>query len=332
MDHTQAKARIEELSGLLEQYNHEYYVLDNPSVDDYTYDMLMHELADLEQQYPDLRSAHSPTQRVGGTASNQFEKVSHEVQMQSLQDVFSIEQVGSFVTRCREEFPDVQFSVEPKIDGLSVSLEYRDGRLTLGSTRGDGFVGEDVTANLKTIRSIPLTLKTELPLVEARGEVYMPRESFYRLVQEQEENDEQPFKNPRNAAAGSLRQKKSEITARRKLDIFIFNLQRCEGRTFSTHDETLQFLEDCGFRVIPGRRSVLRPRKSLRRSDPSEIPVQIFLTILTVLSSRSMRFPSAMQWAPLPKRRSGRSLTNSRRRKRKRRSGALRSMSDVPVH
>ena len=254
MDHTQAKARIEELSGLLEQYNHEYYVLDNPSVDDYTYDMLMHELADLEQQYPDLRSAHSPTQRVGGTASNQFEKVSHEVQMQSLQDVFSIEQVGSFVTRCREEFPDVQFSVEPKIDGLSVSLEYRDGRLTLGSTRGDGFVGEDVTANLKTIRSIPLTLKTELPLVEARGEVYMPRESFYRLVQEQEENDEQLFKNPRNAAAGSLRQKKSEITARRKLDIFIFNLQRCEGRTFSTHDETLQFLEDCGFRVIPGRK------------------------------------------------------------------------------
>ncbi len=262
MEHKQAKQRVRELSTLLEQYNHEYYVLDNPSVDDYTYDTLMHELADLEQQFPDLLSPHSPTQRVGGTASSTFDKVTHAVQMQSLQDVFSFEQVGSFVTRCHEAFPEAEFSVEPKIDGLSVSLLYQDGKLTLGSTRGDGFVGEDVTANLKTIRSIPLTLKETLPLVEVRGEVYMSREQFLALVKQQEENYEQPFKNPRNAAAGSLRQKKASITAKRKLDIFVFNLQQCEGRTFSTHDETLRFLENTGFRVIPGR-SVCRTTEEI---------------------------------------------------------------------
>ena len=254
MEYQQAKERVQELSELLERYNHEYYVLDNPSVDDYTYDTLMHELIDLEKQFPELLSPQSPTQRVGGKASNAFEKVSHEVQMQSLQDVFEFEQVGEFVAKCREEFPNVAFSVEPKIDGLSVSLEYHGGKLVMGSTRGDGFVGEDVTANLKTVRSIPLTLKENIPLVEARGEVYMPREQFFELVRQQEENDEQIFKNPRNAAAGSLRQKYSEVTAQRKLDIFIFNLQRCEGKEFQTHDQTLQFLENMGFRVIPNRK------------------------------------------------------------------------------
>ena len=254
MDHEAAKMRVRELSELLERYNYEYYVQDNPSVDDFTYDTLMHELAGLEREHPDLLSPQSPTQRVGGLASSTFEKVSHAVQMQSLQDVFGFEQVGSFVARVHEEYPDAQFSVEPKIDGLSVSLEYRDGVLTLGSTRGDGFTGEDVTANLKTVRSIPMTLKATLPLVEARGEVYMPRESFFRLTAQQEENDEQPFKNPRNAAAGSLRQKDSRVTASRRLDIFIFNLQRCEGREFATHDETLQFLSEMGFRVIPNRK------------------------------------------------------------------------------
>lgn len=254
MDHSKAKERVQELSELLEQYNYEYYVQDDPSVDDFTYDKLMHELIDLEHEFPDLLSPQSPTQRVGGLAASTFEKVGHTVQMQSLQDVFSFEQVGSFVAKVRETFPDAAFSVEPKIDGLSVSLEYRDGVLTLGSTRGDGFTGEDVTGNLKTIRSIPMTLREKLPLVEARGEVYMPRESFFELVARQEENDEQPFKNPRNAAAGSLRQKNAAITAQRKLDIFIFNLQRCEGREFSTHDETLSFLSEMGFRVIPNRR------------------------------------------------------------------------------
>ena len=254
MEYQDARQRVSELTALLEKYNHEYYVLDCPSVDDYTYDMLMHELADLEKAYPDLLSPHSPTQRVGGAASSSFEKVVHTVQMQSLQDVFGFEQVGSFVARVREQFPDAEFSVEPKIDGLSVSLEYRDGKLSVGSTRGDGFTGEDVTANLKTIRSIPLTLREALPLLEVRGEVYMPRDSFFELVKAQEENDEQPFKNPRNAAAGSLRQKQSAVTAKRKLDIFIFNLQQCEGREFATHDETLQFLSSMGFRVIPDRK------------------------------------------------------------------------------
>lgn len=253
MERTQAQQRIAELSAKLEQYNYEYYVQDAPSVDDYTYDTMMRELRALEEEYPDLLSPQSPSQRVGGMASNDFQKVSHTVQMQSLQDVFNFEQVAAFVTRCHEEFPDVVFSVEPKIDGLSVSLEYRDGKLVRGSTRGDGFTGEDVTANLRTIRSIPLTLRQEVPFVEARGEVYMPREQFFALVKQQEEADEQPFKNPRNAAAGSLRQKYSSVTAKRKLDIFIFNLQQCEGKVFSAHDETLQFLEDAGFRVVPDR-------------------------------------------------------------------------------
>lgn len=254
MEHNKAQQRVRELTALLERYNREYYVQDNPSVDDFTYDTLMHELAQLERDFPDLLSPQSPTQRVGGMASATFRKVPHEVQMQSLQDVFGFEQVGSFVTKVHETFPQAQFCVEPKIDGLSVSLEYRDGVLTLGSTRGDGFVGEDVTANLRTIRSIPMTLPQPLPLVEVRGEVYMPRESFLELVAKQEENGEQPFKNPRNAAAGSLRQKKSAVTAKRKLDIFVFNLQQCQGREFAAHDETLCFLEALGFRVIPGRR------------------------------------------------------------------------------
>lgn len=253
MNQNQAKERVQELHTLLRQYEYEYYMLDNPSVDDFTYDMLMHELADLEQQFPDLLSPQSPTQRVGGSVSNEFQKTKHIVQMQSLQDVFDFEQVHNFIDRCHEVFPDAVFSVEPKIDGLSVSLEYHDGKFVLGSTRGDGFTGEDVTANLKTIRTIPLVLKESLPLLEVRGEVYMPRKQFCKLVKQQEENEEQPFKNPRNAAAGSLRQKYSNITAKRKLDIFIFNLQRCEGKLFETHDETLQFLEQAGFHVISGR-------------------------------------------------------------------------------
>ena len=253
MKENEARKRVTELRERLEQYNYEYYVKDNPSVDDYTYDMLMHELADLEREYPALAAKDSPTQRVGGKASGNFAKVPHAVQMQSLQDVFGFEQVGEFVARCRSLYPDAQFSVEPKIDGLSVSLEYRDGVLTLGSTRGDGFVGEDVTANLRTIRSIPLRLREALPLVEARGEVYMPRDTFAALCREQEASDVQPFKNPRNAAAGSLRQKDPAVTAGRGLDIFIFNLQQCEGRSFSTHDQTLTFLEEMGLRVIPGR-------------------------------------------------------------------------------
>ncbi len=254
MDRANAAERIRELSEQLERFNYEYYVQDNPSVDDYTYDTMMRELRKLEEQFPDLLSPHSPSQRVGGVASGDFGKVTHAVQMQSLQDVFEFEQVAAFVARCRAMFPQVEFCVEPKIDGLSVSLEYRDGKFERGSTRGDGFIGENVTANLRTIRSIPLTLQENVPFVEVRGEVYMPREQFFALIKEQEEADEQPFKNPRNAAAGSLRQKDSSVTAKRKLDIFVFNLQQCEGREFATHNETLQFIENAGFRVVPGRK------------------------------------------------------------------------------
>lgn len=254
MDKANAAERIRALSEQLEQFNYEYYVQDNPSVDDYTYDTLMRELRALEEQFPDLLLPHSPSQRVGGVASGDFGKVTHAVQMQSLQDVFEFEQVAAFVARCRAMFPQVQFSVEPKIDGLSVSLEYRNGKFERGSTRGDGFIGENVTANLRTIRSIPLTLRETVPFVEVRGEVYMPREQFFALIKEQEEADEQPFKNPRNAAAGSLRQKDSAVTAKRKLDIFVFNLQQIEGIELRTHSETLDFIENAGFRVVPGRK------------------------------------------------------------------------------
>ncbi len=242
--------RIDELCAELEKHNHSYYVLDNPTVSDYDYDMLMQELKSLEEQYPQYKRPDSPTQRVGGQSLNTFEKVPHAVQMGSLQDVFSLESVNEFAQRCKTSV-DAQFVVEPKIDGLSVSLEYRNGIFWRGSTRGDGFVGEDVTENLKTIGSIPLKLAKNLPYIEVRGEVYMPRESFYKLVSAQEENGEQSFKNPRNAAAGSLRQKNPKITAQRRLDIFVFNIQQIEGEEITSHKQSLDFLSELGFKVIP---------------------------------------------------------------------------------
>ncbi|MCM1132506.1 MAG: NAD-dependent DNA ligase LigA [Ruminococcus flavefaciens] len=251
MDRNTAEKRIAELTELLNKYTYQYYVLDNPEVSDYDFDMLMQELKSLEEQFPELISPASPTQRVGGIAEGRFEKVQHKIQMASLQDVFSTEQVEGFVDRCREELESPEFSVEPKIDGLSVSLEYTDGILTRGSTRGDGFVGEDVTANLRTIRSIPLKIENAPQFLEVRGEVYMPRNSFLELVEHQENNGEQPFKNPRNAASGSLRQKNPKITAERRLDIFIFNIQQCEGRDFSSHTESLDYLRSLGFKTVP---------------------------------------------------------------------------------
>lgn len=248
--------RVNELREKLEQFNHEYYVLDNPSVDDYTYDMMMQELKKLESDYPELADPNSPTQRVGGEALNDFEKVEHTVQMGSLQDVFSYEQVRNFTDRCMTEVASPEFVVEPKIDGLSVSLEYVNGVFTRGSTRGDGFVGEDVTANLKTIKSIPLKLKEALPFIEVRGEVYMSRETFDKIVEEQENNDEQPFKNPRNAAAGSLRQKDPKVAAKRRLDIFVFNVQQIEGKELKSHKESLDYLKTLGFKVIADYKKV----------------------------------------------------------------------------
>lgn len=248
--------RVNELREKLEQFNHEYYVLDNPSVDDYTYDMMMQELKKLESDYPELADPNSPTQRVGGEALNDFEKVEHKVQMGSLQDVFSYEQVRDFTDRCMTEVASPEFVVEPKIDGLSVSLEYVNGVFTRGSTRGDGFVGEDVTANLKTIKSIPLKLKEVLPFIEVRGEVYMSRKTFDKIVEEQENNDEQPFKNPRNAAAGSLRQKDPKVAAKRRLDIFVFNVQQIEGKELKSHKESLDYLKTLGFKVIADYKKV----------------------------------------------------------------------------
>lgn len=245
------KLRAEQLRKEIEKHNYNYYVMDNPDIDDYTYDMMMEELLKLEAEYPELADTNSPTQRVGGKALNQFEKVEHNVQMGSLADVFSFEQIATFTERCSQAVRNPVYVVEPKIDGLSVSLEYRNGELVRGSTRGDGFIGEDVTENIKTIKSIPLKLTRALPFLEVRGEVYMPRSSFFKLVEEQEENDEKPFKNPRNAAAGSLRQKDSRITAKRKLDIFVFNVQQIEGEEITSHKQSLDLMKELGFKVVP---------------------------------------------------------------------------------
>ncbi|MBP0976193.1 MAG: NAD-dependent DNA ligase LigA, partial [Oscillospiraceae bacterium] len=251
MTQDEARKRIKELTEDLLRMAHEYYDLDAPTAEDYEYDMKMQELRTLEAEFPELLAPDSPTQRVQGVASGKFEKVTHAVQMASLQDVFSFEQVAAFVERVQETVDAPLFTVEPKIDGLSVSLEYENGVFTRGSTRGDGFVGENVTANLKTIRSIPLLLKDAPPVLEVRGEVYMPRASFERLSAQQEAAGEELFKNPRNAAAGSLRQKDSAVTASRRLDIFVFNLQRVEGEEITAHSQSIDRLKALGFPVIP---------------------------------------------------------------------------------
>lgn len=253
MDFEKAKAEHEQLCAEIEKHNYSYYVLDNPTIEDYDYDMLMRRLKQLEADFPQLVTPSSPTQRVGGMAQSSFEKVAHAVQMGSLQDVFSEEELRDFDNRVRQQVTPL-YIVEPKIDGLSVSLEYRDGEFVRGSTRGDGFVGEDITANLRTIKSIPLKLNEKLPFIEVRGEVYMPRKSFAELVEQQEENGEQPAKNPRNAAAGSLRQKDSRVTAKRKLDIFVFNIQQVEGAKITSHKQSLEFMSGLGFKVIDGYR------------------------------------------------------------------------------
>lgn len=246
-----AQLRINELVELLNYHSRLYYVENRNEISDYEYDKLQQELKKLEEEYPEFIRKDSPTQRVGGEAVSLFEKVNHKVQMGSIQDVFSFEQVEHFVNTVRQSVVDPEFVVEPKIDGLSVSLEYQNGEFVIGSTRGDGFVGENVTSNLKTVKSIPMSISEKLPLLEVRGEVYMPRNVFLQLVKEQEDNDEQPFKNPRNAAAGSLRQKDSKITAKRKLDIFCFNIQQIEGKTLDSHKESLDYIKSLGFKTVP---------------------------------------------------------------------------------
>lgn len=252
MDKEQIKSEYEQLCKQAEQHNFNYYVLDDPTIEDDEYDRLMRRIKEIEAENPEIVSESSPTQHVGGYAINTFEKVTHEVQMGSLQDVFSKGELYEFDERVKKAVGKAVYCVEPKIDGLSVSLEYKDGIFTRGSTRGDGFVGEDITKNLKTIKSIPMELNEKIPFIEVRGEVYMPKADFEKLVRKQLENDEQPAKNPRNAAAGSLRQKDSRVTASRGLDIFVFNLQRIEGRELTCHSESLDYMKSLGFNVIDG--------------------------------------------------------------------------------
>jgi DNA ligase (NAD+) len=251
MDIEEQKKRAQELREKLRYHNQRYYVQDSPEISDYDYDMMLRELEQIETANPQLITSDSPTQRVGGEAVGLFEPVRHDVVMESLQDVFSREEVFAFDVKVHETEPDITYVVEPKIDGLSVSLEYENGLFVRGSTRGDGVTGEDVTANLRTIRSIPLKLNTPLPFIEVRGEVHIPHDSFFKIVEQQELNDEKPFKNCRNAAAGSLRQKNPKITATRGLDIFIFNIQRLEGASIATHSEGHMLLKSLGFKVIP---------------------------------------------------------------------------------
>ena len=251
----EAETRIKELKDILNKSGYEYYVLDNPTMSDFEYDRLMQELIKLEGEFPEFATADSPTQRVGGEVADGFAEVVHTVQMQSLADVFSKDELYEFDSRVRAALGDesVEYVTEMKIDGLSVSLEYENGLFTRGSTRGNGFVGEDITQNLKTIPGIPLKLNEPLPFIEVRGEVYMPKKSFLRLNEQREASGEPVFANPRNAAAGSLRQLDSRIAAERKLDIFVFNLQRIEGKELSSHSQSIEYLASLGFKVIPER-------------------------------------------------------------------------------
>lgn len=245
------RKRAQELRDIINYHNKKYYENDEPEIEDFEYDRLLHELIAIEEKYPEIVTADSPTHRVGGKADTQFTPVEHIVPMESLQDAFGEEDVLAFDQRVRAVVPNPTYIVEPKIDGLSVALEYENGLLVRGSTRGDGKVGEDITANIRTIRNIPLKIDTDLPVLEVRGEVYMPREVFTTLTTEQELNGEKTFKNPRNAAAGSLRQKNPKITSKRKLDIFTFNIQRIEGKELTSHKESLDFIKALGFNTVP---------------------------------------------------------------------------------
>ena len=251
MTHEQARQQIDALREQIEYHNKKYYTEDAPEISDYAYDMLYRRLENLEAAFPELKTEDSPTNRVGAAGYNTFAEVTHTVPMESLHDSFSEDELRDFDRRVRAVVDDPVYVVEPKFDGLSVALEYVNGVYTRGSTRGDGITGEDVTLNIGTIKSVPKTLKEPLPFLEVRGEVYMSDESFLRLCERQELLEEKPFKNPRNAAAGSLRQKDPKITAQRTLDIFVFNIQVIEGETITTHADALKRLHELGFTVSP---------------------------------------------------------------------------------
>lgn len=247
MDIISAERRIKELTKQLEYHNNLYYNMDEPEISDFEYDKMLRELENLEEQFPTLKSPLSPTNRVGGNAGEKFSPVTHTVVMESLHDSFSHDELRDFDRKVREVSQNVQYVVEPKFDGLSVSCEYENGVFVRGSTRGDGTTGEDVTDNLMTIKSLPKRIANAPEYLEVRGEVYMSFESFNELTKRQEENEEKTFKNPRNAAAGSLRQKNAKITAQRKLDIYVFNIQQVRGAELTTHSQSLNYLTELGF-------------------------------------------------------------------------------------
>ena len=261
LTYDEAKARIETLRAQIEYHRKRYYDEDAPEISDAEFDRLFYELIALEQAYPALDSPDSPTKTVGGRASEKFEKVTHAVRLGSLQDVFSYDELRAFLARTEEALGYApQYSVECKIDGLSVALEYRNGRFVRGATRGDGDVGENVTANLLTVADIPKILtRDDIPALTVRGEVYMPHDAFEALNREREENEETLFANPRNAAAGSLRQLDAEITRQRHLSIFVFNVQTADGISFASHTESLDALKDLGFKVLEKRARLSSP-------------------------------------------------------------------------
>ena len=245
------QTEMKELRDTLNTHSYRYYVLDDPTISDFEYDRLYRRLEDLEREHPEEITPDSPTQRVGDATLNDFAEVVHPVPLESLEDVFDGSEVQDFLAKVLETLPRAEYSVEPKVDGLSVALEYRDGVFYQGATRGDGRKGEDVTGNLRTIRSIPMVLPEKLPRLIVRGEVYMARSVFQEINDRLELEGKPLMANPRNAAAGSLRQKDPKVCARRRLDIAVFNLQLAEGRTFTTHAETIEYLKEQGFPAIP---------------------------------------------------------------------------------
>ncbi|MDU9419134.1 NAD-dependent DNA ligase LigA [Staphylococcus lloydii] len=249
------QARVDELHKLLNQYSYEYYVKDNPSVPDSEYDKLLHELIDIESQHPEYKTADSPTVRVGGKAQSTFEKVNHDTPMLSLGNAFNEEDLRKFDQRIREQIGDIKYMCELKIDGLAVSLKYENGRFVQGLTRGDGTTGEDITENLKTIHAIPLKINKPLTF-EVRGEAYMPRSSFFKLNEAKEQNEEQPFANPRNAAAGSLRQLDARLAAKRKLSVFLYSVNDFTDFAADSQNDALKELDDLGFKTNQERRKV----------------------------------------------------------------------------
>ncbi|MDP4157535.1 MAG: NAD-dependent DNA ligase LigA, partial [Bacillota bacterium] len=254
MDLHAAQQKVNELRDLLTQYGHEYYVLDKPTVPDAEYDGLMRELMDLEEKFPELKSADSPTERVGGTVLDMFEKVVHDIPLLSLGNAFNEQDLRDFDRRVRQVVgEDYSYVCELKIDGLAVSLRYENGLFVQGSTRGDGTIGEDITSNLRTIKSLPLRLRENVS-IEVRGEAFMPKRSFEALNKVKEERGEEPFANPRNAAAGSLRQLDPKIAATRNLDVFLYGIGDIGESGVVSHSEGLDFLDHLGFKTNKERR------------------------------------------------------------------------------